>query len=200
MRHSTTDLLPRDTALARALSSCRSVFWLVGVFSGVANLLQLTVSLYMMQVFDRVLTTRSTDTLLYLTLIAVAALGVLAALDAIRGAIMQRAASWMEHRIAPEGFARALEAQLHGRPYRMEALRDLAVIRGYLGSPGLLAIYDLPWVPIYLAVIFLLHPMLGALALGGAALLLLLTLLNEAVTARLLREANLAAMASQRRA
>jgi PrtD family type I secretion system ABC transporter len=200
MRHSTANLPSRDTALARALSSCRGLFWLVGAFSGVVNLLQLTVSLYMMQVFDRVLTTRSTDTLLYLTLIAIAAIGVFAALDVIRGAIMQRAASWMEHRIAPEGFARALEAQLHGRPYRMEALRDLAVIRGYLGSPGLLAIYDLPWVPIYLAVIFLLHPLLGAVALGGAALLLLLTLLNEAVTARLLREANVAAMASQRRA
>ena len=200
MRHPTANHPQQDTALARALSSCRGLFWLVGAFSGVANLLQLTVSLYMMQVFDRVLTTRSTDTLLYLTLIAIAALGVLATLDAIRGAIMQRAASWMEHRIAPEGFARALEAQLHGRSYRMEALRDLAVVRGYLGSPGLLAIYDLPWVPIYLAVIFLLHPLLGAVALGGAALLLLLTLLNEAVTSALLREANAAAMASQRRA
>ncbi|MDB5412188.1 MAG: type secretion system permease/ATPase [Rubritepida sp.] len=191
---------PNDTVLARALASCRGLFLLVGTFSGVANLLQLTVSLYMMQVFDRVLTTRNTDTLLYLTLIAIFAILIFAVLDAIRSAIMQRVASWVEHRVAPEGFARALEAQLRGRPYRMEALRDLAVTRGYLGSPGMLAVYDVPWVPVYLAVIFLLHPILGAIALGGAVLLLALTLLNEAVTAKFLREANTAAMASQRRA
>lgn len=189
-----------DTALTRALASCRGLFWTVGLFSGVANLLQLTVSLYMMQVFDRVLTTRNTDTLVYLTVIAVAALGVLAALDAIRGAIMRRMAGWMEHRVAPEGFARALEARLHGRPYRMEALRDLSVARGYLGSPGMLAIYDLPWVPVYLLVIFLLSPLLGAVALAGALLLMALTLVSEMVTSRLLREAGSAARATQRRA
>ncbi|MBS7812015.1 type I secretion system permease/ATPase [Roseococcus pinisoli] len=189
-----------DTALTRAIASCRGLFWTVGVFSGVANLLQLTVSLYMMQVFDRVLTTRNTDTLVYLTIIAIAAIGVLAALDAIRGAIMRRMAGWMERRIAPEGFARALEARLRGRPYRMEALRDLSTVRGYLGSPGMLAIYDLPWVPVYLFVIFLLNPILGAVALGGALLLMLLTLVSEAVTTRLLREAGTAAQATQRRA
>jgi PrtD family type I secretion system ABC transporter len=198
MRHSN----PHDdgTPLVRALSSCRGTFWIVGIFSGVANLLQLTISLYMMQVFDRVLTTRNTDTLIHLTTIAILALAVFAVLDAIRGAVMQRIAGWMEHRTAPEGFARALEARLRGRPYRMEALRDLSTFRTYLGSPGMLAIYDLPWAPVYLLFIFLLHPLLGAVALGGALLLLALTLVNEAVTTRLLREANTAAQASQRRA
>ncbi len=190
----------KETPLAKALGACRGQFWLVGAFSGVVNLLQLTVSIYMMQVFDRVLATRSTDTLVYLTVIAIFALLVMAALEAIRSVTMQRIASWVELRVAPESFDRAIEGQLRGRPYRMEALRDLAVCRGYLGSPGTLALYDVPWVPIYLAVIFMLHPMMGWLALGGAALLFALTLGNELITSNLMKEANTAAMQSQRRA
>ena len=190
----------KQTPLARAIVACRGQFWLVGAFSGVVNLLQLTVSLYMMQVFDRVLATRNTDTLVFLTIIAIFALLVMAALEACRSIVMQRIASWIELRVAPEGFDRALESQLRGRPYRMEALRDLAVCRGFLGSPGMLALYDVPWVPVYLAVIFMLHPLMGWIALGGAALLFALTLLNEVISSGLMREANTAAMQSQRRA
>ena len=188
------------TSLAAALRRCRTPLLLVGVFSFVVNLLQLTTSLYMMQVFDRVLSTRITDTLLYLTLIAMLAVLVLALLEAVRGQVMQRVGAWVEHRVAPEGFVRAIEATLRGRPYRMEALRDLAVCRGFLASPGALALYDIPWVPIYIGVIFLLHPLMGWIALGGALVLFGLTLLSELSTARLLRAANLAGMAAQRRA
>src|SRR3982750_3266509 len=95
-----------ETPLRRALRACRKQFLLVGLFSGVVNLLQLTTSVYMMQVFDRVLATRILDTLLYLTLIAVVAVLVLALLEAARGQIMQRVAAWVEHRVAPEGFVR----------------------------------------------------------------------------------------------
>src|SRR6478672_7661884 len=165
-----------QTPLQRALRACRKQFLLVGVFSGVVNLLQLTTSVYMMQVFDRVLATRVLDTLVYLSIIAIGAVAVLAVLEAVRGKVMQRIGTWIEHRVAPEGFVRALESTLRGRPYRMEALRDLAVCRGYLGSPGALSLYDVPWVPIYIAVIFLLHPVMGCIALGGAVLLFGLTL------------------------
>ncbi|MBB5689794.1 type I secretion system permease/ATPase [Roseomonas alkaliterrae] len=191
---------PTDTPLARALAACRRQLLAVGVFSGVVNVLQLTVSIYMMQVFDRVLSTRNLNTLLYLTLIAIAALALLALLEGARSRVMQRIGGWMEEKVAPEGFARAVESQLRGRPYRMEALRDLAVCRGFIASPGALALYDVPWVPIYLLVILALHPVLGAVAAAGAALLLGLTILNEIATARLLRQANSAALASQRRA
>ncbi|MBV1798132.1 type I secretion system permease/ATPase [Siccirubricoccus sp. G192] len=189
-----------ETPLRRALRACRKQFLLVGVFSGVVNLLQLTTSIYMMQVFDRVLATRVLDTLLYLSLIAGAAVFVLALLEAVRGQVMQRLGTWVEHRVAPESFVRAIESTLRGRPYRMEALRDLAVCRGYLGSPGALSLYDVPWVPIYIAVIFLLHPVMGWIALGGAFLLFGLTLTSELSTSKLLKEANTAAMSSQRRA
>ncbi|MBR0649599.1 type I secretion system permease/ATPase [Roseomonas terrae] len=191
---------PAETPLARAVAACRAQFVAVGVFSGVVNGLQLTVSLYMMQVFDRVLSTRNLNTLLYLTLIAIAAVGLLALLEAARSRIMQRVGAWVEESVAPEGFARAVESQLRGRPYRMEALRDLGVCRGFIGSAGALALYDVPWVPIYLLVIFILHPLLGLVALIGAVLLFGLTILNEFATSKLLRDANTAAMVSQRRA
>ncbi len=189
-----------DTPLRRALAACRKQFIMVGLFSGVVNLLQLTTSIYMMQVFDRVLATRVLDTLLYLSLIAGAAVLVLALLEAVRSQVMQRIGTWLEHRVAPEGFVRAIESTLRGRPYRMEALRDLAICRGYLSSPSALSLYDVPWVPIYIAVIFALHPTMGWIALGGALILFGLTLTSEFSTSKLLREANNAAMASQRRA
>ncbi len=188
------------TPLQRALRACRKQFILVGVFSGVVNLLQLTTSIYMMQVFDRVLASRILDTLYFLSLIAIVATLVLALLEAVRGQVMQRLATWVEHRVAPEGFVRALESALRGRPYRMEALRDLAVCRGFLGSAGALSLYDVPWVPIYLGFIFMLHPIMGFIALGGAVILFGLTLTSELSTSKLLREANTAAMNSQRRA
>lgn len=189
-----------DTPLRQALAACRKQFVTVGVFSGIINLLQLTTSIYMMQVFDRVLATRITDTLVYLSVIALFAVLVLALLEAVRGQVMQRIGTWVEQRVAPEGFIRAIESTLRGRPYRMEALRDLAVCRGYLGSPGMLSLYDVPWVPIYIAVIFALHWVMGLIALGGALLLFGLTYASEVMTSDLLKKANVSAMASQRRA
>lgn len=188
-----------DSTLTRAVAACRSQFLVVGLFSLVVNILQLATSIYMMQVYDRVLTTRNTDTLLYLTLITFGALGLLAILEATRSQIMQRAAGWIEQTVAPEGFARAIESQLRGRTYRMEALRDLAVCRGFVSSPAMLSVYDVPWVPVYLAVIFMLHPMLGWVATAGAVLLFGLTLINEAMTSNLLRKANSSAGQAQRR-
>ncbi|MBP0493001.1 type I secretion system permease/ATPase [Pararoseomonas indoligenes] len=191
---------PRPDALTRALAACRSQFGAVGVFSLVVNLLQLTVSLYMMQVFDRVLATRSLDTLLWLTVVAVAAIGLMALLEGVRSMTMQRLALWLEARTAPEGFARALEATLRNRPYRMEVLRDLGTCRAWLSGPGALAVYDVPWVPVYLFVIYLLNPILCIIATGGAVVLFGLALATELSTAGPLRKANLSAMASQKRA
>jgi ATP-binding cassette subfamily C protein/ATP-binding cassette subfamily C protein EexD len=189
-----------EPLLATCSRACRPYILAVGVFSGAASILQLTLSIYMMQLVDRVLATQNLDTLLYLTLLAVLALTVLAVLEFCRGAVMQRVAGWIERRVAPEGFARAIEAQLRGMPYRMEALRDLSTCRTYIGSPGLLSLFDVPWVPVYLTVIFLLHPTLGWIATGGTLLLLLLAIANEALTGKALRSAGAVAMSGQRRA
>ena len=120
---------------------------------------------------------KAKDALVYLSLIAGAAVLVLAMLEAARGQIMQRVAIWVENRVAPEGFVRAIESTLRGRPYRMEALRDLAICRGYLSSPGALSLYDVPWVPIYIGVIFLLHPVMGWIALALALVVALVVAL-----------------------
>jgi PrtD family type I secretion system ABC transporter len=190
---------PPLNPLQQAVRACRSQFTVVGVFSLFVNLLMLTTSIYMMQVFDRVLATRSTDTLLFLTLIAIGATMLMALLEFARGQLLSRSAAWIEQTVAPEAFSRAIEAQLRNRPYRMEAMRDLAVCRGFVQSPGMTALYDVPWVPIYLGFIFLLHPILGWIATAGAVVLFLLTLANEWTTASLLKKSNVAAMASQRR-
>ena len=181
------------TPLRQALGVCRRYFVAVGLFSGVINLLQLTTSIYMMQVFDRVLSTRVLDTLVYLSLLACFAILVLAVLEAVRGQILQRVGTWIEQRVAPEGFVRAIEGALAGGSYRMEALRDLGVCRGFLASPTMLSLYDVPWVPIYIAFIFLLHPVMGWMALGGALLLFGLTVTTELATSRLLKDVNTAA-------
>jgi ATP-binding cassette subfamily C protein/ATP-binding cassette subfamily C protein EexD len=190
---------PPPNPLQRAVRACRSQFVVVGVFSLFVNLLMLTTSIYMMQVFDRVLATRSTDTLLFLTLIAIGATLLMALLEFARGQLLSRSAAWIEQTVAPEAFSRAIEAQLRSRPYRMEAMRDLAVCRGFVQSPGMTALYDVPWVPIYLGFIFLLHPVLGWIATAGAVVLFMLTLANEWTTASLLKKVNVASMASQRR-
>jgi PrtD family type I secretion system ABC transporter len=189
-----------ETVLSRMIGFCKTQLLLVGLFSGMVNLLQLTVSLYTMQIFDRVITTHNVNTLVYLSLIAGTAILLLAILEFTRNQIMQRLATWVELKVAPEGFARAIENVLCGHSYRMEALRDLATCRGYVGSSAALALYDVPWVPVFLGVIFILHPMLGFVAAGGAIVLFVLTLLNELITSRLTKEANTAAINSQRRA
>jgi PrtD family type I secretion system ABC transporter len=186
--------------LSTILRCCKQELMVVGGFSAVVNLLQLTTSLYMMQIFDRVLASRSIDTLVYLTLIAFAAILLLAAQEAARNQIMQRVAAWVESWIAPESFVRAIENRLRSRPYNMEALRDLAICRNYLGSPGALSLYDVPWTPIYIAVIFILHPLMGCIALNGAFILFGLTITSELLTSRLLKEANTAAVVCQRKA
>ena len=189
-----------ETVLSRMIGFCKTQLLLVGLFSGMVNLLQLTVSLYMMQIFDRVITTHNLDTLVYLSLIAGTAILLLAILEFTRNQIMQRLATWVELKVGPEGFARAIENVLCGHSYRMEALRDLATCRGYVGSTPALALYDVPWVPVFLGVIFILHPVQGFVATGGAIVLFVLTLLNELITSRLTKEANTAAINSQRRA
>ncbi|HZH28775.1 MAG TPA: type I secretion system permease/ATPase [Azospirillaceae bacterium] len=177
---------------------CRPQILAAGLFSLVVNVLMLTTSLYMMQVYDRVLGSRSVETLLYLTLMAVGALMVLGYLDSVRSRIAARCAIWFETVLAPETVARAVEAQLRGSPYRTEGLTDLTAVRQFVMGSSLFAFFDTPWIPIYLAVCFLLHPWLGAVALAGALVLLALAVLGEVVTAGTLKASNEAAMANSR--
>ena len=181
-----------DNQLSSVLSRCREGLIAVGALSMAVNLLVLTVSVYMLQVYDRVLPGRSVETLIYLTLIAGGALAAMAALDVLRSRILVRLGVWIDRMLSPALFGRAVENTLRGLPYRTEALRDLATIRTYLGGAGIMALFDAPWMPIYLAFVFLLHPLLGLLAVGGAAILTTLALANHSLTAENLKRANAA--------
>lgn len=167
----------------------RAVFG-VAVISLFVNLLMLTVPLYMLQLFDRVLASRSEATLVYLTIAAVGALAVLGLLDMLRSRVLARVSTWMEQRLSPVALSRAVDAMLQSRRYGTQSLRDITQVRQFIASPALLTLFDAPWVPIYLFVIYLLHPTLGLVGLIGAVLLFAVAIANELVTRKPLSEAN----------
>src|SRR5918992_4584860 len=142
----------RVTPLRLGLSAARGALFPVGLFSMVFNLLGLVVPLYMMQIYDRVLASGSRETLLWLTLMALGVLLVMALLDASRSAIAVRVSGWLEERLAPQAFARAVETALRQRDYNTEALRDLSTVRNALGGAALFILFDALWAPAYLAV------------------------------------------------
>lgn len=168
--------------LRALLARCRGHFLGVAVISMAINLLMLTTSLYMMQVFDRVLASGSRETLLYLTLLAGGAVLLLAILEAVRGRVLAQVASWLEGALAPATFSRMIDDLLDRKAVGAEALQDLATLRGFLGGAAVLTLLDAPWVPLYLAVVYLLHPLLGHVALAGAVLLFLLAAVNDLVS------------------
>ena len=176
--------------LTRALSVCRRAFVQIGVFSLGVNVLVLASPLYMMQIYDRVLATRHLATLIVLTLIVAAALVTLAALDAVRGFIATRLAAWLDHELSSPVLHGAVTDALRAGTPSAQGLRDLASLRGFLAGPTILPLLDAPWTPLFLAIVFLMHPLLGWIATLGAALLLLLAIATELSTRARLTAAN----------
>jgi PrtD family type I secretion system ABC transporter len=181
---------PPSSVFTDALAKCRTALVAVAIVSLFVNVLMLTIPLYMLQLYDRVLMSRSDETLLYLTLAAVGALLVLSALDALRSRILVRVSAWLENRLGPEALGRAVSGLLEGQPYGVQAVRDLSQVRQFIASPSIFSLFDAPWVPVYLLVIYLLHPVLGAIALAGAVVLFLLAVANEMATRAPLKAAN----------
>jgi PrtD family type I secretion system ABC transporter len=182
------------------IAGCRFGLAAAALFSLAINLLMLTSAFYMFQVFDRVLVSRSAETLLYLTLLAVLALGTLGVLETIRARMLVRIGGWIEQRLSVEVLARSVDAANAGRSCGYQRLSDLGQIRSFLGGPGVLSLFDLPWVPVYLVALYLLHPKLGHVTLLGAAALLIVGTLNERLTHRRLKEASSGSTALQRNA
>ncbi len=187
--------------VARALRACRGTFAVIMGFSLAINILQLASPLYMMQVFDRVLASRSGDTLIMLTLITVLAVAVMALIEAIRSQMLVRIGNWLDDRLGPTVFSGALKSALRSDPARAaQGLRDLATVRGFITGPSVTPLLDTPWAPIFIVALFVLHPVLGLVGLIGGVVLFGLAVLNELVTKRPLREAGLAASKSHQRA
>src|SRR5262247_323699 len=167
--------------LAEALRDCRRAFASVALFSGVVNLLMLAGPLYMLQVYDRVLNSRSVPTLIALSILLVGAYAFQGALDLIRSRVVVRSAALLDQRLAlaVHGAVIRLAIALPQRGEAPQPVRDLDQIRAFLTGAGPIAIVDLPWVPAFLLICFLIHPWLGVAATVGGALLFTMTLLTE---------------------
>jgi ATP-binding cassette subfamily C protein EexD len=181
------------------LASCRPSIVAVGVFSGAINILFLVPSLYMLQVYDRVLASGSRPTLFMLTLIVLFLLGALGSLEWVRTQILvrlsQRVDGLLGDRLFDLSFRQALATS--GTQSNAQPLQDLQGLRQFGTGPGLLAFFDAPWVPFYLAVLFAFHPWYGWLGLFAAVALLGISVANERSTAKLLVAANREAMTTQ---
>jgi len=177
--------------LRAARRKSRSLFWAVGVFSIFANILMLTGPIYMLQVYDRVLGSGSVATLVALTGLVAFLYGIMGLLDHARGRIMARVGARFQAGLDRRVFDAALrKAARHPEQASMAGLRDLEAVQRMMISPVVMALFDLPWVPVFLFGITLFHPWLGYLALGGGAVLVLLTLANQMATRIPVIEAN----------
>jgi PrtD family type I secretion system ABC transporter len=167
----------------------RGGFLAVAVFSFFLNLLMLATPLYMLQVFERVLASGHTYTLLYLTIITIFALLILGILFTLRSRILGQISGWLSGALSGRLITASLRSTLAGAQSGTQPLRDLSQIQTFIGGQGITALFDSPWVPVFIAVIWLMHPWLGALALASAVVLFILALINELGTRKPQREA-----------
>ncbi|TIM26423.1 MAG: type I secretion system permease/ATPase [Mesorhizobium sp.] len=169
--------------LTLAFSACRRAFAPLILFTAGINVLMLTTALYMLQVYDRVLSSRSAETLLALTGIAALALVTIAVLEAVRAHILVAVGSWLGRRLAPVILRAAIIEQAGWqRQTGTGGLRDVEQLRAFLSGPAVHPLLDAPWAPIFLVFIFLMHPLLGLFALAGALILFVVALLAEFAT------------------
>jgi ATP-binding cassette subfamily C protein/ATP-binding cassette subfamily C protein EexD len=188
----------KKNAFSDGLRSYRSILGSVVVFSAAINLLMFVGPLYMLQVYDRVLQSRSEMTLLALTGIAFAMLAIYGLLEWIRSRVLVRAGLRFDNAVSGPLFSRVVSATLtHPNAKSEFALMDVDRLREFLTGTGLIALCDIPWVPIFLVVCFIFHPWIGWLATGGAALVFILALLNEILTKKALNEASASSQTAQ---
>ncbi len=168
----------------------RPYFLYAGLFSLAINVLLLAPPLFTLQVFDRVISSRSEETLAFLSVAVIGALGLMALLDGLRARLLASAGLALDRKMGPrvlEGLL-AQAARLSGRDY-INGLRDVNTLRGFFTGAGMLSLFDAPWLPFFLLVIFLFHPLMGAVAVCGAIAMLLLAGMNERLTRKPLERA-----------
>lgn len=174
-----------------ALLRYRSLFWVITLFSGVINLLTVVPAIYMMQVFDRVMASRNETTLLVLTVLALGLFLLSSVVEWIRGQVMIKMSVGIDLDLGERLFGAAFQKSLkehNANP--AQVMSDLNALRQFLTGPALIALLDLPWMPIFLIVTALLHPWLGLFTLLGALILFALAIWNESATREGLEEAN----------
>jgi PrtD family type I secretion system ABC transporter len=184
--------------LRSALGSCRNAFLGIAGFSGLINLLMLTGSLFMLEVYDRVLPSRSVPTLVGLSVLAAILFTFQALLEITRGRLLVRIGSRLEGRLSPRVYDAVVRTRGKQGSDGQQPVRDLDTIRSFLSSAGPNALFDLPWVPLYLAICFAFHTMIGVTALAGAVVLMSLTVLTEFLSRHPIKAATTHAAARNR--
>jgi PrtD family type I secretion system ABC transporter len=178
--------IPRNDAndpVRLAIAASRPLVVSAFLFSAVMSILALTTSFYMLQVYDRVLSSRSNETLILLTVIAAVALAVFAVLDSLRSRLLARIGMRVADRLSAQVLRAMIATSSQNSGHTMRSgLRDVETIRGFLGSPGFGALLDAPFIVVYFVVLFLLSPWFVLVVLVGGALLLGIALLNQRLT------------------
>ena len=178
--------------LQAALFLCKSAFIWAAIFSMVINILQLVPTIYMLQVYDRVVPTGNKSTLLMLTLIMIVLFLTMGSLEWVRAQILVRVSTRLETLLNERLFQVSYKQALFsgGQRASSQTLDDLTSLRQFLTGNGLFAFFDVPWLPIYIAVMFIFHPLYGWTAIATATLLIIIAIIQEQVTAKLMIEAN----------
>ncbi len=174
---------PRDI-LREQFGKVRRAFVAVGVLSCAVNLLMLTGPMFMLQVYDRILTSQSVPTLVVLLSLAIALYVMMGLFDFFRTRVLSRVSYWLDNAVAPLSFRSWMVRGLSETNPGYRPVQDLTTVRGFISSPTILALFDLPWFPLYLAVVYLLHFHLGLLATAGAVVVIVLAFCNELLTVR----------------
>jgi ATP-binding cassette subfamily C protein len=184
------------SSLAKILRESRGALIFVFSISGVVNLLALTGAVYMLQIYDRALTSQSIPTLVVLSVLAIGLYLFQGILDVIRSQILVRLGAKLDHRLAPLAHKITIDMPRYGfsTTEAIERGRDVDTLRNFLAGQGPLALFDLPWMPLYLTFVYLLHPWLGAIVFAGAILLASLTLLTEIQTRQISTDTHLASI------
>ncbi|MBB1485308.1 type I secretion system permease/ATPase [Oceanospirillum sediminis] len=177
--------------LRGALKASKRGFIAAGFFSLFINLLMLTAPLYMLQVYDRVVASRSLETLAFLTIIMVFMFAVMGTLEWVRSRILVRVGNQIDRYLSQRVYAAMFEMGVRNPAQRSaQPLNDLTSIRQFMTGNGLFAFFDAPWMPIYIGLLFLFHPAFGWFAIGAGVILFTVAILNERTTRERLKEAS----------
>lgn len=184
--------------ISAALRACRRHLVIAAAFSALINILYLAPSIYMMQVYDRVVPTGGIVTLVWITGVAGVAIVTLAALESLRTRVLARVSLRLNRQLSGEILERlmARTKTRPGEPSTRQAMREFDVIRQAVGGPAASAVFDAPWTPLYLIVAFAIHPVLGFLIIGAGVVLVMLALVNERQTRTRSNDAHVATAAA----
>ncbi|WP_298843614.1 type I secretion system permease/ATPase [uncultured Roseobacter sp.] len=183
-------MFQKKSTVTSSWRALRPGFTAIGFFSLTLNVLMLAGPLYMLQVYDRVLTSQNVDTLIALTVLLGGVFVVTGLLDLIRMRILARLGARFELQVGAPILQASVRRRVQGKPPAENPAADVNGLRDFISGPALIAFFDAPWIPLYLGVLYLLHPYLGALGLAGALLLTLMALINNARSSDVMQDAS----------